>query len=156
MRRLLENGANSSFVNRIADPAVPVAELVADPIRLAAARCRSARRIRASCRRRAVRGRARQLAGLDLASEELIARLGEWLAEPAGALEAEPMLGGAGDCARRGATAGPGRPSVRVGRCRDADAADVAPPLGVAVAAAARWSAAPDAERAASWTTPAT
>ena len=31
VRRLLENGANSSFVNRIADPAVPVDDLIADP-----------------------------------------------------------------------------------------------------------------------------
>ncbi|SFF96000.1 L-proline dehydrogenase /delta-1-pyrroline-5-carboxylate dehydrogenase [Novosphingobium sp. CF614] len=34
VRRLLENGANSSFVHRIADPAVPVGELVADPVDL--------------------------------------------------------------------------------------------------------------------------
>ncbi|MGV2288486.1 trifunctional transcriptional regulator/proline dehydrogenase/L-glutamate gamma-semialdehyde dehydrogenase [Trinickia sp. YCB016] len=32
VRRLLENGANTSFVNRIADESVPVKELVADPI----------------------------------------------------------------------------------------------------------------------------
>ncbi|MYL97256.1 trifunctional transcriptional regulator/proline dehydrogenase/L-glutamate gamma-semialdehyde dehydrogenase [Novosphingobium sp. FGD1] len=32
VRRLLENGANSSFVNRIADPAVPVSDMVADPV----------------------------------------------------------------------------------------------------------------------------
>ncbi len=32
VRRLLENGANSSFVNKIADPAVPVSELIADPV----------------------------------------------------------------------------------------------------------------------------
>ncbi|MBX3634434.1 MAG: trifunctional transcriptional regulator/proline dehydrogenase/L-glutamate gamma-semialdehyde dehydrogenase [Rubrivivax sp.] len=32
VRRLLENGANTSFVNRIGDPAVPVDELVADPV----------------------------------------------------------------------------------------------------------------------------
>jgi RHH-type proline utilization regulon transcriptional repressor/proline dehydrogenase/delta 1-pyrroline-5-carboxylate dehydrogenase len=32
VRRLLENGANSSFVNRIHDPSVPVSELVADPV----------------------------------------------------------------------------------------------------------------------------
>jgi len=31
VRRLLENGANSSFVNRMADAGVPVAELVTDP-----------------------------------------------------------------------------------------------------------------------------
>ena len=32
VRRLLENGANSSFVNRIVDPSVDIAELVADPV----------------------------------------------------------------------------------------------------------------------------
>ena len=32
VRRLLENGANSSFVNRMADAEVPVEELVADPV----------------------------------------------------------------------------------------------------------------------------
>src|SRR5688572_24611264 len=32
VRRLLENGANSSFVNRMADADVPVAELVTDPV----------------------------------------------------------------------------------------------------------------------------
>ena len=32
VRRLLENGANSSFVNRIQDPSIPVAELAADPV----------------------------------------------------------------------------------------------------------------------------
>jgi RHH-type proline utilization regulon transcriptional repressor/proline dehydrogenase/delta 1-pyrroline-5-carboxylate dehydrogenase len=32
VRRLLENGANSSFVNRIADDQLPVARIVADPI----------------------------------------------------------------------------------------------------------------------------
>ena len=31
VRRLLENGANSSFVNRIVDPAVSIDELIADP-----------------------------------------------------------------------------------------------------------------------------
>ena len=32
VRRLLENGANSSFVNRITDEAIPPAALVADPV----------------------------------------------------------------------------------------------------------------------------
>ncbi len=32
VRRLLENGANTSFVNRLADRAVPVAKIVADPV----------------------------------------------------------------------------------------------------------------------------
>lgn len=32
VRRLLENGANSSFVNRVQDAATPVAEIIADPV----------------------------------------------------------------------------------------------------------------------------
>jgi len=32
VRRLLENGANTSFVNRIVDEAVPVAEIIKDPV----------------------------------------------------------------------------------------------------------------------------
>ena len=32
VRRLLENGANTSFVNRIGDPNVPIDEIVADPV----------------------------------------------------------------------------------------------------------------------------
>ncbi|WP_010161889.1 trifunctional transcriptional regulator/proline dehydrogenase/L-glutamate gamma-semialdehyde dehydrogenase [Sphingomonas sp. PAMC 26617] len=34
VRRLLENGANSSFVNRIGDPAVPIEDLIADPVEI--------------------------------------------------------------------------------------------------------------------------
>ncbi|QJR12340.1 Bifunctional protein PutA [Usitatibacter rugosus] len=37
VRRLLENGANTSFVNRIADAAVPVDSVVADPVKVAMA-----------------------------------------------------------------------------------------------------------------------
>ncbi len=32
VRRLLENGANSSFVNRLADDAAPIEEIIADPV----------------------------------------------------------------------------------------------------------------------------
>lgn len=32
VRRLLENGANSSFVNKLLDPSIPAADIVADPV----------------------------------------------------------------------------------------------------------------------------
>ena len=35
VRRLLENGANTSFVNRIADASVPIDDLIADPVAVA-------------------------------------------------------------------------------------------------------------------------
>ncbi|MBV1694587.1 MAG: bifunctional proline dehydrogenase/L-glutamate gamma-semialdehyde dehydrogenase PutA [Hyphomicrobiales bacterium] len=37
VRRLLENGANTSFVNRLADDEAPVAEIIRDPVELAEA-----------------------------------------------------------------------------------------------------------------------
>ena len=36
VRRLLENGANTSFVNRLADDEAPIADIVADPVEKAA------------------------------------------------------------------------------------------------------------------------
>ncbi len=49
VRRLLENGANTSFVNRIGDATVPIADIVADPA--ARVRAQGARRIlRCRCR----------------------------------------------------------------------------------------------------------
>ncbi len=35
VRRLLENGANTSFVNRLADEELPVSEIIADPVEIA-------------------------------------------------------------------------------------------------------------------------
>jgi RHH-type proline utilization regulon transcriptional repressor/proline dehydrogenase/delta 1-pyrroline-5-carboxylate dehydrogenase len=35
VRRLLENGANTSFVNRIVDEATPIEDIIADPVRVA-------------------------------------------------------------------------------------------------------------------------
>jgi RHH-type proline utilization regulon transcriptional repressor/proline dehydrogenase/delta 1-pyrroline-5-carboxylate dehydrogenase len=42
VRRLLENGANTSFVNRIADPGVAIETVVADPIALAESHAQAA------------------------------------------------------------------------------------------------------------------
>src|SRR5256885_8218945 len=38
VRRLLENGANTSFVNRLADEAAPLEEIIADPVERATAK----------------------------------------------------------------------------------------------------------------------
>ena len=47
VRRLLENGANTSFVNRIADETVPLADLIADPVEVARAIAAARRAARA-------------------------------------------------------------------------------------------------------------
>ena len=93
VRRLLENGANSSFVNRIADPRVAVADLVADAVE-------EVREMDVPGQKHAgialpvdLYGTRRNSAGLDLADEGVLATLSEamrqgahssWHAAPAG------------------------------------------------------------------------
>ena len=43
VRRLLENGANTSFVNRLADEAAPIEEIIRDPVETRRARARAGR-----------------------------------------------------------------------------------------------------------------
>ena len=45
VRRLLENGANTSFVNRLADDAAPISAIVADPVEKAAALAEKANKL---------------------------------------------------------------------------------------------------------------
>nr|WP_260610661.1 trifunctional transcriptional regulator/proline dehydrogenase/L-glutamate gamma-semialdehyde dehydrogenase [Sphingomonas sp. IC081] len=94
VRRLLENGANSSFVNRIADPAVPVEEMVADPVDVVRAMPHpGARHSEIAAPAGLYTGR-RNSAGIDLADETALTALTaalqasvtrEWFAMPANA-----------------------------------------------------------------------
>ena len=103
VRRLLENGANTSFVNRIADASVPIDELVEDPVttveRIAAAEAGAAPRVvgrphPAIPLPREIYGGARlNSRGLDLSNEDELALLAEALrASRSHAWTAAPML----------------------------------------------------------------
>ena len=158
VRRLLENGANSSFVNRIADPAVQVADLVADPVREAA----SAQPIGAPHAAIPLPGDLfsaagsdrprRNSSGLDLASEATLdglAGIGE-AATIQGSTSlpiAEPLLaiGSSGDWRD---CHDPADRRRLIGRCRDARLEDVAPAIGAAVEAAVQWATTPAGARA--------
>ncbi len=145
VRRLLENGANSSFVNRIQDPAVPVSELVADPVALALARPPVGvphERI-ALPRDLYAPGRLNS-AGLDLSNEKHLAEL------------APVLLAGAAQTWHAGASDGPAQAVLNpadhrdlVGTVIDATPAQVSAALARAADAAARWRATSPAERAA-------
>ncbi len=150
VRRLLENGANSSFVNRITDPDVPIAELVADPVRRAAERFPLGAAHASIPLPAALFGPDRRnAAGLDLAAEDVLAALSggiEVARDPD--LVAEPILAVE-------ATGGPWRdcrnPADRrqiVGCCRDTDPADIGPAIAAAAHGTARWSALPAPARA--------
>ncbi len=147
VRRLLENGANSSFVNRIQDPAVPVAELVADPVAEVAAMHPPGAPHPQIALPRELFGPARaNSAGFDFSNEQRLADLATalqasaarvWRAAPPSA--AGPLLE-----VRNPADAGD-----IVGHVIEANPAEVDRALDRAAAAGAAWSATPPEERAA-------
>lgn len=77
VRRLLENGANSSFVNRIADPEVEIADLVADPVAGVAAMPVPGERHPVIALPRDLYPARANSAGLDLCDEGVLAALDE-------------------------------------------------------------------------------
>jgi RHH-type proline utilization regulon transcriptional repressor/proline dehydrogenase/delta 1-pyrroline-5-carboxylate dehydrogenase len=121
VRRLLENGANTSFVNRMGDADIPAEELVGDPVaELAAVK---PRRNPAIPLPGAIFGARKNSAGVDL-SDPLVR---EPLLEQLRALEsrqwsAEPTFGGTGAVVT---VTSPHDPSHIVGTRRDATAAEV-------------------------------
>ncbi|HVE50824.1 MAG TPA: bifunctional proline dehydrogenase/L-glutamate gamma-semialdehyde dehydrogenase PutA [Casimicrobiaceae bacterium] len=91
VRRLLENGANTSFVNQVVDPDIDVEKLVADPVI-------DARRFEGSPHPRIplpaqLYGDRQNSAGIDLASEHALAKLEAELAQAAAQdYRATPLL----------------------------------------------------------------
>ncbi|GGC46782.1 bifunctional protein PutA [Chelatococcus reniformis] len=151
VRRLLENGANSSFVHRVADPDVPIDDLIADPV----AQARGidppgAPHPGIALPRQLFPDGRRNSRGLDLASDSELAALAGRLAATARLpLRAAPLLGDGDE------EAGAGRPVCNpadhrdvVGEVSDATAATVARALVAAEAAAAGWAATSAADRA--------
>ncbi|WP_206668010.1 trifunctional transcriptional regulator/proline dehydrogenase/L-glutamate gamma-semialdehyde dehydrogenase [Teichococcus oryzae] len=149
VRRLLENGANSSFVNRINDPAVTVEALVADPVAEARALSPPGRPHDGIAQPRNLFGDERpNSAGLDLADEGRIAALAAALRADAAPLRAAPPGGpGAGGAAR--AIRNPADRRDVVGHVVEATEAVVDAALAHAAAAAAGWAATAAASRAA-------
>ncbi|EKS29331.1 trifunctional transcriptional regulator/proline dehydrogenase/L-glutamate gamma-semialdehyde dehydrogenase [Afipia felis] len=81
VRRLLENGANSSFVHRISDPTVTVESLVTDPVDIVAAMPVVGAPHEQIALPSALYGRARRNSqGLDLSNEATLAHLSNALA----------------------------------------------------------------------------
>ncbi|MFL7900923.1 trifunctional transcriptional regulator/proline dehydrogenase/L-glutamate gamma-semialdehyde dehydrogenase [Azospirillum argentinense] len=152
VRRLLENGANSSFVNRIADPAVPVDELVADPVAVARAIAPTgAPHALIALPRNLYAPERANSAGIDLSDETELARLSAALSASAEMTwTAAPLLA---DGERAGQAQPVRNPADRrdvVGSVTEASEALVAEAFGHAVAAASAWAATPPEERAAS------
>jgi len=135
VRRLLENGANSSFVNRINDPAVSIAELVADPV----AQASGAPHAKIAAPLNLFGAGRCNSSGLDLSNEQALANLAATLAAP------QNWTAGRAGTARL--IHNPADAQDIVGTVCDVDAIGVAEAVGRA--ARSDWATRPAADRAA-------
>src|SRR5215472_6015243 len=146
VRRLLENGANSSFVSVAADPAVPIEQILRRPERRIADPG-AARNPRISLPRDLYRPERRNSAGIEFGERGGLEALRVEIRAGAAAAEAAPLIDGV---ARGGAVRDVLSPidGERVGSVREADAATAAAAMGAAQAGFAEWQATSCAQRA--------
>jgi RHH-type proline utilization regulon transcriptional repressor/proline dehydrogenase/delta 1-pyrroline-5-carboxylate dehydrogenase len=156
VRRLLENGANTSFVNRIGDKSIAIDDLIADPVEealkivpLGAPHDKIA--LPQELYGDALSGARQNSAGLDLSNEHRLGSLSAaLLASVSIPWRAEPMLGEAltFDSTRSVAQFNPADRRDRVGHVVEATASEVQAALTYSVKAAPIWQSTPVAERA--------
>lgn len=146
VRRLLENGANSSFVNRINDPAVSIAELVADPVAVVTAQVDPGAPHPAVALPAALFADRRNSSGLDLADEAILADLAPRLMA---STERAWQAGAPGEPGTGEAVRNPADHRDIVGEVWPLDAAGAQAAVARAQAAAPMWATTPVAARAA-------
>ncbi|MBC6941715.1 MAG: bifunctional proline dehydrogenase/L-glutamate gamma-semialdehyde dehydrogenase PutA [Xanthomonadales bacterium] len=148
VRRLLENGANTSFVNRIVDESVAVEDLVADP-------CETVRAYPSKPHPRiplpvGLYGQLRKNSmGVNLANDNELKALAEAVNAQRGPWQAAPLVPGAQTSEAPRDVTNPADRRQVVGQSRNADAATVEKALANAVAAQEGWDTLPAASRAA-------
>ena len=153
VRRLLENGANSSFVNRMADPSVSLDALVQDPVQRtldeADAGPAGAPHPQIPLPGE-LYGAARPNAiGQDLTHEPTLHRLAQQMAAHTRPLVVRPLLATVAIGAQTRTLRNPADPADVVGSVQDASAADVQDALQAAQAIAPVWAQTAPARRAA-------
>ncbi|MGY5802520.1 trifunctional transcriptional regulator/proline dehydrogenase/L-glutamate gamma-semialdehyde dehydrogenase [Rhizobium sp. LEGMi12c] len=141
VRRLLENGANSSFVNKIADPAVPVSELIADPVeRVRAMTVVGAQHDKISLPADLFGGARRNSAGVDLSNETALTDLsGQLQASAAKDWIAKPLLADGSERGISRAVLNPADHADVVGHVTELEPEDAPDVMRLASAAAERW-----------------
>jgi RHH-type proline utilization regulon transcriptional repressor/proline dehydrogenase/delta 1-pyrroline-5-carboxylate dehydrogenase len=145
VRRLLENGANASFVHRIQEPAVTIADLTADPVAQVAAEHPVGAPHPAIAHPRTLFTDRINSAGLDLSNEATLQALGETLARMA-----QKIWQAGGGTGQSCEIRNPANPNDLVGHVVNATPADIDAALARATEAAPDWRSTPPAARAAS------
>ena len=149
VRRLLENGANTSFVNRVVDESVPVRELVADPCETVRAfasiphpRIPLPANIYPELRKNSM--------GVNFSNDNELQAMAQAVAANPGPWTAEPLVPGAAPATASAITVtNPADHRQVVGQWTPGDAATVDRALANAVAAQPAWDRLPAASRAA-------
>jgi RHH-type proline utilization regulon transcriptional repressor/proline dehydrogenase/delta 1-pyrroline-5-carboxylate dehydrogenase len=148
VRRLLENGANTSFVNRIVDESLPVEAVVGDPV-ADVERAASGPHPRIPLPSGLFGAERRNSAGVNLPDgaeqRRLAAACRGALAEP---LTARPIVGGREEDGERRAIRSPSDLGRVVGEAADTDAALAKRAIDLAAAAQPEWDRVPAAARA--------
>ena len=141
VRRLLENGANTSFVNRIVDESAPISEITADPwVRVASLQSKPHPQIPMP---REIFGAERiNSAGIDLADNVALRDLSGLMNVCQGPWSAGPTNNPSKPICE------PGRRDVVVGMVHDMSLSDLDQALASATQSAANWNATPAGERA--------
>jgi len=147
VRRLLENGANSSFVNQIVDEKVAIESLIADPFE--ASRAQGGAPHPGIALPVALFGvERRNSAGLDLANEDVLRKLAGALATPR-FYDAAPLIDGTPRAGSWLDIRNPAQHQDMVGRVAEALADDVELAIERAAAYAMDWQTTAPSERAA-------
>src|SRR5262249_9663086 len=149
VRRLLENGANTSFVNRIVDEKAPIEELIADPVaRVRKLPTKPHPRIPLPVD---LYGQGRKNArGIDLTDlDELVPLARAMEAAVAERWSAAPLIGGAAGGGTAKPVTNPADRRQSVGEVIEAGKKEVEEALARAVRAADDWNETPAGERAA-------
>ncbi|MGH6892904.1 MAG: bifunctional proline dehydrogenase/L-glutamate gamma-semialdehyde dehydrogenase PutA, partial [Dongiaceae bacterium] len=147
VRRLLENGANTSFVNRIVDEKAPLDEIVADPI----VRVRKLPQIphpRIPLPRDLYGSERKNSAGVDLSDPDVLTPLAAALEVAARPSSAAPILGGRELAGKSQPAANPADTRQVVGQVTNATPEQVADAVARGQRAFEDWSMTSAAERA--------
>ena len=152
VRRLLENGANSSFVNRITDENVAIDDLIRDPVQAVAAFNPIPHpRIPLPVDLYRSQGQERDNSmGINLANDDQLRELAAAINNAgAGSWTSAPLVPGATSTGEKIAVTNPADRREVVGHWQAADGATVERALANAVAAQPAWDATPAGSRAA-------
>ncbi|MDN5924880.1 MAG: bifunctional proline dehydrogenase/L-glutamate gamma-semialdehyde dehydrogenase PutA, partial [Xanthomonadales bacterium] len=148
VRRLLENGANTSFINHVVDEFLPMKKLVGDPCNVVRGlESRSHPRIPLPAN---LYGALRENSmGVNLASDNELRALAEAVNQSSGPWSATPLVPGAATTGTKIAVTNPADRRQQVGAWQAADSACVDKALANAAAAQPAWDRMPAASRAA-------